>query len=196
MANDYPVVILAAGASKRLGRPKAFVEVVGKTLLLHAIERFQKLNCQPIVVVTNQDCLFQATLESKGATVVLNSNPEEGRTGSIQLGLSTIMNDIGRLPKKMIISPVDRPGWKVENLPPLLESQTSSSLFSNGIKGHPVSIVGKDLHLLLGAEKSKPLRDIIKFDKIAVDAPLLSLNIDTPKDLETLHDNKKFFETD
>tara|TARA_B100001094_G_scaffold272997_1_gene279148 strand:+ start:251 stop:847 length:597 start_codon:yes stop_codon:yes gene_type:complete len=195
MENTSPVVILAAGASNRLGRPKAFVEVAGKTLLLHIVERFQKLNCYPIVVVTNQDCLFQATLESKESTVVLNSNPKLGRTGSIQLGLSTIINEIGRLPERIIIAPVDRPGWKIENITPLLQSEISSSLFSNGVKGHPVTIVGKDLQTLLGADKSKPLRDVIVFGQVDVDAPLLSLNIDTPEDIEILQDNQTFFES-
>ena len=39
MANKVPAIIIAAGESKRLGRPKAFVEVAGKNLLQHALEK-------------------------------------------------------------------------------------------------------------------------------------------------------------
>ena len=91
MASKVPAIIIAAGESKRLGRPKAFVEVAGKTLLQHALEKIMISKCDPIVVVTNQDNLFRATTLSKNATVALNSNPELGRTGSIQVGLKAII---------------------------------------------------------------------------------------------------------
>ena len=194
MANSCPVVIIAAGESKRLGRPKVFVEVAGKSLLIHAIERFQKLNCEPVVIVTNQECFFQTTIDSKGTAVVLNSNPKDGRTGSIQLGISSIMNEIGRVPKRVIIAPVDRPGWDIENILSLMESNQSSCLASNGVSGHTVLLVGDDLHTVISAEKHIPLRDIISFEKKHVEAPFLSMNIDTEKDVEYLRENKHFFE--
>ena len=63
MAASIPAIIIAAGLSKRLGRPKAFVEIAGKTLLQHSISKLQSLNCNPIIIVTNQDCFFQSTVE-------------------------------------------------------------------------------------------------------------------------------------
>lgn len=194
MASNPPAIIIAAGLSKRLGRHKAFVEIAGKTLLQHAIIRLQSLNCKPIVIVTNQDCLFQATVESNGAKVSLNVNPDEGRTGTIQIGLSAIIDEIGRMPKKVILAPVDRPGWGLKSIVKLIDNDISSCLSSKGINGHPVSLVGSDLHKLLSADKETPLRDIISFEKVEVEEPLLGLNIDTEEDLIRLNDNSKFFE--
>ena len=194
MASNPPAIIIAAGLSKRLGRHKAFVEIAGKTLLQPAIVKLKSLNCTPIVTVTNQDCLFQATVESNGAKVSLNLNPDEGRTGTIQIGLSAIIDEIGRMPRKVLLAPVDRPGWGIKSIVKLIDNDTSSCLSSNGVKGHPVSLVGSDLHNLLLADKETPLRDIISFEKVEVEEPLLGLNIDTEEDLIRLNENSKFFE--
>lgn len=194
MAASIPAIIIAAGLSKRLGRPKAFVEIAGKTLLQHSISKLQSLNCNPIIIVTNQDCLFQATVESNGAKVCLNNNPDDGRTGTIQIGLSDLIDEMGRMPRKLILVPVDRPGWKSESIVKLFESNTSSCLSSNGTSGHPVVLVNNDLHKILMADKTTPLRDIISFEKVLVDEPLLGLNIDTEEDLELLQSHSEFFE--
>jgi len=195
MANKVPAIIIAAGESKRLGRPKAFVEVAGKNLLQHALEKAILSKCEPVVIVTNKENLFQVTIQSKGAITVLNSNPEYGRTGSIQVGLNAIISETGKVPKKIIFIPVDRPGWKSDSIVNLIQSKTSSCLSCGGIKGHPVSIVEKDLLSILGSEKDSPLRDIVSFDLVDVDEPLLYLNIDTEKDVVELLENEHFFTT-
>ncbi len=195
MANKVPAIIIAAGESKRLGRPKAFIEVAGKNLLQHALEKAILSKCEPIVIVSNQENLFKATIQSNGAIVVLNSNPEYGRTGSIQVGLKAIIGEIGKVPQKVIFIPVDRPGWKSDSIGILIESESSSCLSNNGIKGHPVSIVGEDLHSIIGAEKDSPLRDIVSFDSVDVNETLLHLNIDTEKDVQELLENEHFFTT-
>ena len=46
-----PAVILAAGHSLRLGRPKALVEVNGKELVRWVHERLVSEGCRPVVVV-------------------------------------------------------------------------------------------------------------------------------------------------
>ena len=194
MASRIPAIIIAAGESRRLGRAKAFVEVAGKSLLQHAMEKVTLAKCEPIIVVTNQENLFNITLQSKDATVVLNSTPELGRTGSIQVGLKSIISDIGRVPDRIIFIPVDRPGWKSKSIAELLKSNTSASLSRNGAKGHPVTIVGEDLHAVIGANKDTPLRDLISFNSVETDELLPHLNIDTESDVQELLNNEDFFE--
>ena len=98
------------------------------------------------------------------------------------------------MPKKVILAPVDRPGWGLKSIVKLIDNDISSCLSSKGINGHPVSLVGSDLHKLLSADKETPLRDIISFEKVEVEEPLLGLNIDTEEDLIRLNNNSKFFE--
>ena len=194
MAKGVPAIIIAAGHSKRLGRPKAFVEVAGKTLLQHAILKLQSVNCKTIIVVTNQDCFFQATMQSNGAIIALNKNPDEGRTGTIKIGLSSLIDELGRIPRKVILAPVDRPGWSIESIVKLSLNETSSCLTSKNVNGHPVLLVGEDLQRIMDANKSTPLRDIISFEKVQVDEKLLGLNIDTLEDIAILQSNSIFFE--
>ena len=54
----------------------------------------------------------------------------------------------------------------------------------NGKNGHPVHLVKKDLLNVLNSSDDTPLRDLVDFDAIEIDDGLLSLNIDTPDDLD------------
>ena len=76
------------------------------------------------------------------AHVVLNPDPEKGRTGSIQCGLASILERNGRLPRKVLLVPVDRPGWSVELVNNLLESKTTTCPVWNDRGGHPLLVVG------------------------------------------------------
>jgi len=48
-------VILAGGYSERFGRPKAFVELMGKPLILHVYDEIRKLADEVLVVVSPKD---------------------------------------------------------------------------------------------------------------------------------------------
>ncbi|MBT3452965.1 MAG: NTP transferase domain-containing protein, partial [Euryarchaeota archaeon] len=51
MAKGCPALVLAAGASKRLGQPKALVEIGTTTLVGLAVRRLFAAGCEPVVVV-------------------------------------------------------------------------------------------------------------------------------------------------
>ena len=145
MSKSPPAIILSSGHSKRLGQPKSLVEINGKTLLSLAVDKLLLAGCSPVVVVVNKAIQFESLMNSNGAMVVVNKNPENGRTGSLKVGINSIISDIGRIPKSIIMAPVDRPGWKSGHIAKLLESNVSSCLLQNGKKGHPVHLVKKDL---------------------------------------------------
>jgi len=44
---------------------------------------------------------------------------------------------------------------------------------------------------VLASYPDEPLRDIVSFDSVQVDYPLISLNIDTENDLQLLFDNEQ-----
>ena len=193
MDKATPAIILSAGYSKRLGEHKALVEVAGKTLLEHAILKLQHAGCSPVIIVVNQELQYDALMLSNGAAVVVNKSPEKGRTGSLKVGLTSVLTELGRLPKKAIMCPVDRPGWKASHIGKLTESEVSCCLTDNSINGHPVSLVKNDLLDIMAANDDARLKDIVKFDSVAVDNTLLSLNIDRPEDKARLTENADFF---
>ena len=189
-----PAVILSGGLSERLGQPKALVEVRDQTILSIAVKKLQNVGCNPIIVVVNKNLQFEALVNSNGATVVVNKTPETGRTGSLKIGLNSIISELGRIPSKLLIVPIDRPGWKVDHVIELLNQNTSSCLAEGGKKGHPVLIVKSNLLDILAANDDTPLRELIDFNALQIDGGLLSLNIDTPADLDKLAENSDFFD--
>ncbi len=193
MVKATPAIILSAGYSKRLGEHKALVEVAGKTLLEHAILKLQHAGCSPVIIVVNQELQYDALMLSNGAAVVVNKSPEKGRTGSLKVGLTSVLTELGRLPKKAIMCPVDRPGWKASHIGKLTESEVSCCLTDNSINGHPVSLVKSDLLDIMAANDDARLKDIVKFESVTVDNTLLSLNIDRPEDKARLTENADFF---
>ena len=193
MVKATPAIILSAGYSKRLGEHKALVEVAGKTLLEHAILKLQHAGCSPVIIVVNQELQYDALMLSNGAAVVVNKSPEKGRTGSLKVGLTSVLTELGRLPKKAIMCPVDRPGWKASHIGKLTESEVSCCLTDNSINGHPVSLVKNDLLDIMAANDDARLKDIVKFESVTVDNTLLSLNIDRPEDKARLTENADFF---
>jgi CTP:molybdopterin cytidylyltransferase MocA len=190
MASGCPALVLAAGASRRLGQPKALVGVGSTTLVGLAVKRLLDAGCTPVVVVTRQELQFDVMTQSMDATVVVNADPEAGRTGTVQRGLLTLMGDKGRVPRKVIIAPVDRPGWSKDHVVRLMEQEQSSNLSSNGRRGHPLLIHSNDIEQILASDPETPLRHLIHAQPCDVDAPYLALNIDTPEDLRLLEEAK------
>ena len=188
-----PAIILSSGFSSRLGEPKSLVHVSGKSLLTHAVEKLLIVGCNPVVVVVNKELQFDSLMNSKGATIVVNNNPENGRTGSLKVALNSILADLGRMPPSVIMSPIDRPGWKASHVTKLIQSESSSCLYQDGRKGHPVKLVKDDLLAIISAPDDTPLRNLVNFDKTEVFDALLSLNVDTPEDLVELDKNSEFF---
>ena len=194
MTKSIPAIILNSGYSTRLGEPKSLVQVSGKSLLTHAVERLLFAGCSPVVIVVNKELQFDSLMNSEGATIVVNNNPENGRTGSLKVALNSIITESGRIPNAVIMSPIDRPGWKSSHITQLLQAKNSSCLSQSGDKGHPVKLVKSDLVKIINAPDEIPLRDLVKFDNTEVANALLSLNIDTPEDLEKLSKQSEFFD--
>lgn len=186
MAKQCPAVILAAGASQRLGQPKSLVPIGDTNLVGLAYQKLVKAGCSPIFVVTRSELSVPIMHATVGSTVIVNASPEKGRTGSIQCGLLSLAGDKGRMPKRVVIAPVDRPGWAVSDVKTLLLSENSSTLAANGRRGHPLLLDETAIQSVLAAPPESALRDVVTFQEVTVSAPLLGLNIDLPSDLELL----------
>jgi len=88
------IVILAAGASTRLGNPKQLLQYRGKTLLGHAVNEAVNSNADAVVVILGKDAnLFKKEIDEKKVRVAINFSWEEGMASSVRLGLDTLLND-------------------------------------------------------------------------------------------------------
>tara|TARA_B100001778_G_C18601282_1_gene637383 strand:+ start:1418 stop:1993 length:576 start_codon:yes stop_codon:yes gene_type:complete len=175
--DQIDAIVLTAGASKRLGEPKALVDIHGESLIEILIRKLKGKKLR-IIIVTRVE-LFNE-MEKLGEKVVINTHPESGRTGSIQCGIKELESE------RCLIVPVDRPGFSNATIEKLINLEKTSCPSKNGRGGHPVVLSKEDCEKILSSNPSTPLRDIINPVKIEVDDEFLHLNIDSPNDLEKL----------
>ncbi len=188
-STSTPAVVLAAGYSRRLGRPKALVDINGKELVQWIHERLDSVGCRPVVVVVNAEIESDVKNLLPEAHLVVNPNPDAGRTGSLQLGIEALAAVMDSDPERLVMAPVDRPGWNIEVLQALLANKGDSAPFHGGRKGHPVLLSSPAIQAVRKAESHLSLRDLVLFKPVAVAAPWLHLNIDTEKDVSLLESN-------
>jgi CTP:molybdopterin cytidylyltransferase MocA len=84
-------VVLAAGASRRLGEPKQLVMLGGETLLERAVRIAREAGCLPVVVVVGAEYVKVLGNSVLGDVVtVINDNWEVGMASSIRLGVRAL----------------------------------------------------------------------------------------------------------
>ena len=82
-------VVLAAGTSERLGQPKQLLELQGKPLLQHAVDRAAAHFDEVVVVLGHESEAIEAALElPRSVRTVLNERFAEGQHGSVRVGLA------------------------------------------------------------------------------------------------------------
>jgi molybdenum cofactor cytidylyltransferase len=180
-----PAIILAAGASSRLGQPKSFVDLGGITLIEWVVQRLRKQGFS-VLIVGRQEHTERYTTLIPDILIEENPVPEQGRMSSIQAGIQGLLNRNISLEHGVLIVPIDRPGFPEGMLSSLYASPSSACVANPERRGHPVFITCQDIELVQSAPPSLPLRECVTFTPFVVEAPFLSLNIDTEQDIESL----------
>jgi molybdenum cofactor cytidylyltransferase len=90
--NETAAVILAAGSSSRLGKPKQLLKLSGKTLLQRSIDAATDSAATPVIVVlgANAEQILPEINKSR-VHVIINSEWEEGIASSIRIGLNEVL---------------------------------------------------------------------------------------------------------
>lgn len=88
-------IILAAGASRRMGRPKPLLALDGKPLLQHAIDAAAESRLGEMIVVLGDAAEeVRAAVElPERARAVVNPDFAEGQSTSLRLGLRSVSSD-------------------------------------------------------------------------------------------------------
>jgi molybdenum cofactor cytidylyltransferase len=89
---DISILLLAAGSSSRMGRPKQLLLVEGKPLLLRTlhIALASKAN-NTVVVLGHQAKEIQSILNTQPVSVIVNPQWENGMGNSFKFGLAEIL---------------------------------------------------------------------------------------------------------
>ncbi|WP_432891952.1 nucleotidyltransferase family protein [Kribbella sp. CA-245084] len=162
-------LVLAAGAGRRMGTPKALVrDPAGVPWVVRAARILTASGCSPVVVVVGAAAAeVRAELTTKPAQVVEATNWTEGMGASLRAGL-TALGDLpasasGAAPQAVVVVPVDVPGLAVEVVRRVAaEAQVDALVRAayGGVPGHPV-VIGRDhwagvIEMARGDEGARP----------------------------------------
>jgi molybdenum cofactor cytidylyltransferase len=203
---DLCGVILAAGASSRMGREKAMLPWPanesasaqrGSSTLLSAHIATLKPFARAIVVVAGHNAGRLAPIVSAcGAHPAINPASERGQFSSLQIGLSKVL-DLGC--DSAMITPVDCSPLNQETLELLRTAFDEALAFgqwavaprSNGRNGHPLFASRALIDAFLAAPPTSNARDIkrahsARFISIPVSIPDLAAEMNTPDEYAAL----------
>lgn len=192
-------LIMAGGASARMGRPKALLEYAGRSFLAHAVATIRAGGCSPVLVIDGAHRLerqLQSELEGL-REIVHNDRWELGPLSSVQAGLRRALRLEPAL-AGLLVHPVERPRVQVATISGLIAAFTAEpeglwQPVHAGHSGHPMlwpralfdALLDLDpaLHsartLVRGAAASRRR-------KLEVVDPGVLENIDTPAELAGL----------
>jgi CTP:molybdopterin cytidylyltransferase MocA len=173
-------VILAAGASSRLGQPKQLVEIGGETLLERTVRAAEDAGCWPVVVVLGAEArhvMSQCPLRS--VAVIVNPAWREGMASSLRLGVAAITSWDG-----VLLMTCDQPAVTAEHLQALTASGEIASSAYGGQRGVPAYFPAAAFSDLLQLRGDSGARDLLNQTR-TIDLPGGELDIDTATDLDT-----------
>ena len=193
IAGDSRIVpiVLAAGASTRMGRPKALCEFSGRACLELALDACHDARlARPIVVLGYWADEIRARVSLADATVVVNQRRDRGQTSSLKAGLQAVPAGTAAF----LLYPVDYPLLTALDIGPLVAARRArrrrEHIFApshNGRRGHPVLF---DLGLcdeFLSLDDETPARSVLEaraseIRYVGSEAPYVLMDMDTPED--------------
>lgn len=191
LSPSFAGLILAAGASSRMGRDKALLPWREGTFLSAAIRALQPATELVIVVAGANAANLQPIVDAHAAFLAINPDPQQGQFSSLQIGLREILNR-GR--DAAIITLVDRPAAQVETVQQIRSTFLASEekiwavVPEYGARhGHPFVIGREMIEAFLRAPAQSSARDVehahqehIRY--LPVNDPQVVANVDTPED--------------
>jgi molybdenum cofactor cytidylyltransferase len=172
-------IVLAAGSSSRLGRPKQTVVFDGHTLVERATRVAQEAGLSPVIVVIADATLIDR-LQQMGATVLLNRKAFEGMASSICVGISWAkgLNSPGA-----VLMTCDQVAVSAEHLRALYED--AGNIVGSGYAGKvgiPAYFPASSFDGLQQLSGDVGAREMLRTARVVVDERLV-LDIDTEGDL-------------
>lgn len=188
------LIILAAGASTRLGSPKQQLIYKGKTLLQHAIDVALDSSCSPVIVVLGaHSMVISPEIPSERVAVIQNPDWEEGMASSIRAGITALQQKAPEA-TEVIFMVCDQPYVDTAHLNNLVRQRLDTgkgiiASYYNDTMGVPVLFDRSFFPALLslkGEEGAKKLLYRYEQEVAAVPFPQGSVDIDTLADYQSL----------
>jgi molybdenum cofactor cytidylyltransferase len=124
---SIPAIVLAAGASQRLGQPKQLLEYRGEFLIERAIRLANEAGAAPVIAVLGAHFeIIGASIALNDVILSINDQWEKGIASSIHAGLKTL-DTIAKSASGVLILSCDQPRLTAPHFRALLEAFIAQS---------------------------------------------------------------------
>ncbi|HAX79540.1 MAG TPA: 4-diphosphocytidyl-2C-methyl-D-erythritol synthase [Cyanobacteria bacterium UBA11372] len=194
MTKTVATIILAAGASTRMGTPKQLLPYRGTTLLRHVVEQAIASVCQPIIVVlgANAEKIYPS-LNQLPIQIVENLNWNQGIGTSIKTGIESLSHLHEKI-EAIILTLGDQPFISTQIINRLVEAYhtTGQPIIASEYAetcGVPALFDRTIFAELITLKQTEGAKKIIKkhhHQTFSLPFPQGAIDIDTPQDYQQL----------
>ena len=164
-------IVLAAGRSARMGRPKARLSIEGQPALVRLVRVLREAELDPVLVVGSEE------VED---AIVVAGEPEGEMIDSLARGIAALPPEI----EAAVVQPVDAPFTTKEAIALLSRDPTRARVLAfEGTPGHPV-LVPRALFPAIIARPEGGLRSLLVHAELVPWDRSVLADLDTPADLE------------
>jgi len=188
-------VVLAAGRSVRMGRPKAFLPhfLPDSTFLAHLVASAGSAGAHPVLVVGRpEDSQLRVETLRLGGRFVENPDSARGQLSSVIAALDSLASSL----EAIVILPVDVPVITSAVIRELMNAAANTRAVivraaHHGQHGHPVLFKRAVFDELRRADPSSGARAVVRADPgrvldVETGEPGVLTDIDTPEDYERI----------
>ena len=185
-------IVLAAGLSRRMGRPKLLLELRGAPVIRRTVEGLLGAGLDDLVVVVGPAAVAVVqALAGLPLRFAVNPAPEAGQAGSVVAGVRALPTGA----TAALIALGDQPSLPAAVVPRLLEAFHSTGkpivapVYRDG-RGNPVLFASSLFPELLALHGDRGARAIVEQDPERVAAVVFDIamprDLDTPEDYDSL----------
>ncbi len=177
----FAAVILAAGASTRMGRPKALLAAAGGATFLDTLAATLATHCEPVIAVLGHAA--EEIRQRVRVRCVVNERWTDGQLSSLQRGLREAPPEAAGV----VFTLVDHPHVRAETVATLIRASGPAGAavpVFQGRRGHPVACSAELVRELLMLGPERQARDLIHRPGtiyVDVDDPAVVEDIDDPE---------------
>ena len=175
-------VVLAAGASTRLGEPKQLAELAGETLLERAVRAAREAGCAPVVVVLGALYAEILAYSQLGDVVpVINDKWRKGMASSIRLGVRAL-GFVAKDADGVVLMTCDQPAVTAAHLRALMKTGEATASHYAERNGVPAYLPAAAFAQLMELRGDMGARELLR-EAAEVELAHGELDVDTTEDL-------------